>query len=169
MFNLLCACWTLKLSFSCPILIEQEWKWQYTRTAQTSLSCFSPWNKYRVWLISRVLWWSYIVIISMLWEISGPYCLPCMWPHGRAKVTQHPQVPRCRLGCVIKKATEPPNAGRESTVSYMLGKCFAPKADSNSWEREINCSKICNSNLPPVGDNPYIYPSDWMVFQVGSL
>jgi hypothetical protein len=85
--------------------------------------------------------------------------LPCMSPHGRAKVTQHPQVPRCRLGCVIKKATEPMYSENPQSV-YMQGKWFAQKADPNSREREINCLKICNSNLPPIGENQDIYPSD---------
>jgi hypothetical protein len=52
----------------------------------------------------------------------------------------------------------------ENPVSYMLRKWFAQNADSNSREREINCSKICNSNLPPIGDNRDIYPSDWNGF-----
>jgi hypothetical protein len=34
------------------------------------------------------------------------------------------------------------------TVSYMLAKSFAQKAHSNSREREINCSKNCNSKSP---------------------
>jgi len=39
------------------------------------------------------------------------------------------------------------NVGGESKVSYMLAKSFAQKAESNSREREINCSKNCNSQV----------------------
>ncbi len=55
------------------------------------------------------------------------------------------------------------NVGGEQTVSYMLAKLFAQKPDSNSKEREISCSKIVNSKLPPIlGDNPDIYPlNEW--------
>jgi len=47
-------------------------------------------------------------------------------------------------------------------ASYLLAsQSFAQKADSNSREREIICSKYCNFKLPPtIGDNQDIYPSD---------
>jgi hypothetical protein len=42
---------------------------------------------------------------------------------------------------------EQPNVQEELIVRYKLVKWFALKADSNSREREINCSKNCNSKL----------------------